>query len=72
MWKPGSAIRSGDWKLIFDYESNESKLFNLNDGSGELNDISNLFNKEKERLIIELEKMKKETNANFVSINPKY
>ena len=72
LWKPGSAIRSGDWKLIFDYESNESKLFNLNDDPGELNDISNLFNKEKERLIIELEKMKKETNANFVSINPKY
>ena len=69
LWKPGSAIRSGDWKLIFDYESNESKLFNLNDDPGELNDISNLFNKEKERLIIELEKMKKETNANFVSIN---
>ena len=58
--------------MIFDYESNESKLFNLNDDPGELNDISNLFNKEKERLIIELEKMKKETNANFVSINPKY
>ena len=55
--------------MIFDYESNESKLFNLNDDPGELNDISNLFNKEKERLIIELEKMKKETNANFVSIN---
>ena len=69
LWKPGSAIRSGDWKLIFDYESNESKLFNLNDDPGELNDISNLFNKEKERLIIELEKMKKETNANSVSIN---
>ena len=34
-----------------------------------LNDISNLFNEEKERLIVELEKMKKETNANSVSIN---
>ena len=72
LWKPGSAIRSGDWKLIFDYESNESKLFNLKDDPGELNDISNLFNEEKEKLITELEKMKKETNANFVSINPKY
>ena len=72
LWKPGSAIRSGDWKLIFDYESNEAKLFDLKEDPSELNDISNLFNEEKDRLIIELEKMKKETNANFVSINPKY
>ena len=72
LWKPGSAIRSGDWKLIFDYESNEAKLFDLKEDPSELNDISNLFNEEKDRLIIELEKMKKETNANFVSLNPKY
>ena len=69
LWKPGSAIRSGDWKLIFDYESNEAKLFDLKEDPSELNDISNLFNEEKERLIVELEKMKKETNANSVSIN---
>ena len=69
LWKPGSAIRSGDWKLIFDYESNEAKLFDLKEDPSELNDISNLFNDEKKRLIIELEKMKKETNANSVSIN---
>ena len=69
LWKPGSAIRSGDWKLIFDYESNEAKLFDIKEDPSELNDISNLFNEEKERLIVELEKMKKETNANSVSIN---
>ena len=72
LWKPGSAIRSGDWKLIFDYESNEAKLFDLKEDPSELNDISNLFNEEKERLITELEKMKKETNANAVIVNPKY
>jgi len=69
LWKPGSAIRSGNWKLIFDYESSEAKLFDLKEDPSELNDISNLFNEEKERLIIELEKMKKETNANSISIN---
>jgi len=72
LWKPGSAIRSGDWKLIIDYESNEVKLFDLKKDPGELNDISNLFNEEKRRLIRELEIMKKETNANSVSINQKY
>ena len=72
LWKPGSAIRSGDWKLIFDYESNEAKLFDLKEDPSELNDISSLFNEEKERLITELEKMKKETNANAVIVNPRY
>ena len=72
LWKPGSAIRSGDWKLIFDYESNEAKLFDLKEDPSELNDISSLFNEEKERLITELEKMKKETNANSATVNPRY
>ena len=27
LWKPGSAIRSGDWKLVFHYESNNAELF---------------------------------------------
>jgi len=71
LWKPGSAIRSRDWKLIFDYESNDAKLFNLKDDPGELSDISNVFKDEEERLINLLDKMKKETYANSVSINPK-
>ena len=29
LWKPGSSIRSGDWKLVFHYESNHAELFNL-------------------------------------------
>ena len=71
LWKPGSAIRSGDWKLIFHYESNEAELFNLKDDPGELNDVSTLFKEEKEQLLNQLNKMKRETNANSVSINPK-
>ena len=45
--------------MIFDYESNEAKLFDPKEDPSELNDVSNLFNEEKERLIIELENMKK-------------
>ena len=42
----GSPVQfSGDWKLIFDYESNEAKLFDLKEDP-KLNDISNLFNEE--------------------------
>ena len=39
---------------------------------GELNDLSNLFNEKKEQLLNKLNKMKTETNANFVSNNNSY
>jgi arylsulfatase A-like enzyme len=71
LWKPGSAIRSGDWKLVLHYESNEVELFNLKDDPGELNDVSTLFKEEKEQLLNQLNKMKIETNANSVSVNQK-
>ena len=72
LWKPGSAIRSGDWKLVLHYESNELELFNLKDDPGELNDVSSLFKEKKEQLLNQLNKMMKETNANSVSINNSY
>jgi arylsulfatase A-like enzyme len=34
-WRPGSAIRAGDWKLILDYESGNSQLFDLASDIGE-------------------------------------
>jgi len=40
-WKPGSAIREGNWKLIHDYESGENKLFDLENDPGEKNDLAN-------------------------------
>ena len=69
LWKPGSSIRSGDWKLVFHYESNHAELFNLKDDPGELNDLSLSFNKKKQTLLKKLNRLKNETNANTVSIN---
>ncbi|GAB3012982.1 sulfatase [Cyclobacterium sediminis] len=42
-WKPGSAIRQGNWKLIHDYESDNNQLFNLETDPGETQDISSEF-----------------------------
>lgn len=39
-WKPGSALRKGDWKLIVYYEDNRMELFNLADDPGETTDLS--------------------------------
>ena len=66
------SYRSGDWKLVLHYESNELELFNLKDDPGELNDVSSLFKEKKEQLLNQLNKMMKETNANSVSINNSY
>ena len=39
-WKPGAAIRSGKWKLIEFYETDETELYNLADDPGEITDLS--------------------------------
>ena len=39
-WKPGSAMRKGDWKLVVHYENKQTELFNLADDPGETTDIS--------------------------------
>ncbi|NQU86330.1 MAG: sulfatase [Mariniphaga sp.] len=39
-WKPGSALRAGDWKLVVHYEENKFELFNLKNDPSEINDIS--------------------------------
>jgi arylsulfatase A-like enzyme len=39
-WRPGTAIRLGDWKLIRHYESGDIELFNLANDPGELSDVA--------------------------------
>ncbi|MCP4046963.1 MAG: sulfatase [Gammaproteobacteria bacterium] len=39
-WRPGTAIRLGDWKLVRHYESGDIELFNLATDPGELEDIA--------------------------------
>ena len=71
-WKPGSAIRSGDWKLLVHYESNSIEMFNLIDDPKELKNISSVFDEKKQTLLNKLNKLKNETNAKEVSINPNF
>ena len=39
-WKPGAAIRDGNWKLIEFYETDEVELYDLSKDVGEENDLS--------------------------------
>ncbi len=71
-WKPGSALRKGDWKLIVHYENNQIELFNLADDPEETNEVS----KENPEKVLELRKILdeklSESGAKFPKINPDY
>ncbi|MGB1724771.1 MAG: aryl-sulfate sulfohydrolase, partial [Limisphaerales bacterium] len=62
-WKPGAAIRDGDWKLIEFYHHEKFELYNLADDIGEQNDLA----KERPQLVKKLHGMlqswRKETGA---------
>ncbi|MCK4750555.1 MAG: DUF4976 domain-containing protein, partial [Bacteroidales bacterium] len=43
MWRPGSAIRVNQWKLIEFYESSKVELYDLTQDTEERNDLSGLY-----------------------------
>jgi arylsulfatase A-like enzyme len=71
-WKPGAAIRQGDWKLVEHYESNKIELFNLKDDVGESKNLNLIYPEKTASLLKRLHELQKETNANAVKINPNY
>ena len=72
LWKPGSAIRYGNWKLIEHFENNKLELFNLKNDEGEMTDLSLNYPEKTQDLLNRLNNLRKETNANTVSINKNY
>ena len=71
-WKPGAAIRQGDWKLVEHYESNKIELFNLKDDVGESKNLNLIYPEKTESLLKRLHELQKKTNANSVKINSNY
>jgi arylsulfatase A-like enzyme len=62
-WKPGSALRKGDWKLVVHYEDNRTELFNLAEDVGETTDVSEKYPEKVSELKKLMEKNLAETNA---------
>ena len=71
-WKPGSALRKGDWKLVIHYENNSTELFNLAEDPGETVDLSTTLPEKTEELSRILNKRLSETNAQFPEPNPQF
>lgn len=71
-WKPGSAMRKGDWKLVLHYEDNRAELFNLAEDPGETMDISGKYPEETGELKNLLNERLMESNALFPQKNITY
>ena len=72
MWKPGSALRNNDWKLVELHEENKVELYNLKDDLSETVDVSNRFPEITSRLVNKLNKIKIDLGANKATINENY
>lgn len=58
-----SAVRSGDWKLIYYYRDQHFELFNLKDDIGELNNLAESNPEKTKKLAIDLGKYLKSVDA---------
>ena len=72
MWKPGSALRNNDWKLVELHEENKVELYNLKDDISETVDVSNIFPEITSRLVNKLNEIKIDLGANKATINENY
>ena len=68
-WKPGSALRKGDWKLIVHYENNKTELFNLSGDPGEKVDVSSQNPEKVNEMKKILDKKLQESGAEFPQLN---
>jgi arylsulfatase A-like enzyme len=66
---PGSAIRKGDWKLIWWYESNNIALYNLKDDLEEQNNLSKVYPERVEKLKADLQAWLNRVEAQMPSEN---
>lgn len=71
-WKPGSAVREGDWKLVYFYEEEKSTLFNLANDLGERTDLAAEFPEKVSELKYKLDSLLSATNAELPKKNPSY
>ena len=61
--RPYSSIRSGNWKLIYNYEDKSMELYNLKEDLGETRNMAELNPQKKEELYNKLMKWIDDTNA---------
>ena len=69
LWKPGSAIRNDDWKLLKFYEENKLELYNLKNDLGEETDLSSKYPLIVKKLSNKMDEMLIEMDGKLPTIN---
>jgi arylsulfatase A-like enzyme len=64
-WKPGAAIRKGDWKLVEFYDDEKTELYNLSEDVGETKNLVSKYPEKSEELRKLLLDLQLATMANF-------
>lgn len=68
--RPAGAIRDDDWKLVENYETGKTELFNLNDDISESKDLSLSFPEKSEELYKKLKNWRTEIDAKMPEKKP--
>lgn len=71
-WRPGAALRAGDWKLIEFYEDERVELYNLRDDLGERRDLSAAMPEKTQELREMLHAWQRRVGAQRPVPNPAY
>lgn len=71
-WKPGAAIRAGDWKLVEFYEEAKVELYNLKDDLGEQRDLADEHPEKVAELQRQLKQWQKDFGAKLPATNPAF
>ena len=72
LWKPGSAIRNNQWKLLKFYEENNEELYNLYDDFSETNNLAEVYPEIVNKLSKKMDEIKMDLNANKNIVNNNY
>lgn len=71
-WKPGSALRKGNWKLIVHYEDEKVELFDLSTDPGEKTDVAENFPEKLNDLKTMLDEKLEESGGKLPEYNPDF
>lgn len=67
-----AAVRDGDWKLIYEFESEEISLYNLKDDVGEKYNLANKYPDKTKLLHLKLKEWQLKVKASMPKSNPNY
>lgn len=71
-WKPGSAYRKEDWKIVSHYEDNRTELFNLTIDPYETNNLAGEMMEKTNEMRKEMEKILEVINGQLPDSNSEY